>query len=248
MAPHEPHEFTVRFASSQPLVRSPSQFTNPVSHIVKLHAGGISEQLSPVACAVRTLQSTKAPHVPHVDGDVVLTSQPFMALPSQSEVPLGHAVTWQLPRTQVGTPEGALQTVGHVPQWLGSRMRSASQPSATRPLQSPKPTSHDDAVSTQAALEHVAAFTLGSALQSIPHEPQCAAVSDSDTSHPFASRRSQSSNPASQRVSWHALPTQDSSAFASAQGVSQSPQCATDVERSVSHPGLASQSPKLAST
>ena len=78
------------------------------------------------------------PHAPQFSRSVaVLTSQPFVAIPSQLPKPALH-VKPQAPAEQVVVALArAGQTFPHLPQWIGLVAKFASQPLAALPSQLP---------------------------------------------------------------------------------------------------------------
>src|SRR4051812_29415043 len=83
----------------------------------------------------------------------VFVSQPLATLPSQFAFGAVHAI-WHEPPTQLGAPFADEHTFVHDPQCEISALRSISQPSDARPLQSAKPATHDAIV--QEPLVHAA--------------------------------------------------------------------------------------------
>ncbi len=70
---------------------------------------------------------------------VVLTSQPFITLPSQFSNPGVQRVSHTL-EAQIGVPFGrSTQTFRHAPQLFTSVLRTASQPFIALPSQSARP-------------------------------------------------------------------------------------------------------------
>src|SRR5260221_10527973 len=84
------------------------------------------------------------PHPPKLLGSfVIFVPQQSAYIPLQSAKPGEHATITQVPPEQLlCCTFGALQTLLHVPQLLGSFVIFVSQPSAYTPLQSIKPGEH----------------------------------------------------------------------------------------------------------
>lgn len=116
-----------------------------------------------LTCAVQFPQEAAVP---------VVTSQPLVPTMSQSSTVAGHIDTRQIPVTQSGAPEGAMQTLPHVLQWFASVASSTSQPLATLPSQFAYPASQSDIPMTQTPAAQVEVRTLLRLSQFIPHAPQ----------------------------------------------------------------------------
>jgi hypothetical protein len=179
---------------------------------------------------------------PHAPQFCVLFVRLVVQLPpEQAPYPAGHDTTPHVPPWQKGVPVVDGQTWLHVPQFEASELVAVSQPSATLPLQSPKPAAH---VSTQAPAWHIeVAFTV---LQAMPQPPQFFMSVWRSVSHPFAATPSQSAKPALHEAIAHAPIAHLLVAFASPQAVLHAPQFCGSVFLSTSHPfeATASQSAK----
>jgi len=123
-------------STSQPLTRLLSQSAVPG----KVH---VEQPQTPAAhLGVQPEVGHDAPHPPQWSTDVsVFTSQPFSVLPSQSAYPALQDTIVQTPELHTPAPLGGAQALPHAPQ-LAAVVRGASQPSVTRPLQSPHPLAH----------------------------------------------------------------------------------------------------------
>lgn len=143
--------------------------------------------------------------------------------PPQLTCPEGHTARQAPPAQASPVAQARLQA----PQWSGSLARAASQPSAARPLQSPKPVEHALTPHSPPAHEAVA---LGS-VQTRPQAPQCEALVRSGVSRPSAAVPLQSPKPDEQDIGRHAPTVQAAVAvLASAQWVPQAPQFAGSLD------------------
>ena len=101
---------------------------------------------------------------------LVLVSQPFAGLPSQSAYPALQAPITHAPAAHVAAALAKRHTLPHAPQLFASVPRTlVSQPLLAVPSQSAKPESH--APTTQLPPTHAFTVELGSA-QVVPHAPQ----------------------------------------------------------------------------
>jgi hypothetical protein len=108
------------------------------------------------------------PHAPQFSvSPVTVTSQPFVADPSQLARPSSHVATAQTPMMQIPSASGGLHRRSHPPQ-CASEVRSASHPSDASPLQSRRFASQEK---PQLPAAHVRIAPLGSG-QAMPHAPQ----------------------------------------------------------------------------
>jgi hypothetical protein len=97
------------------------------------------EQAPALQLGVPFVALQASPHPPQLPTEVLmLVSQPLAVLPSQSPNP-GLQLMPQVPLLQLGVPPLEEHTVVQMPQWFGSFLRSASQPSETSALQLEKP-------------------------------------------------------------------------------------------------------------
>lgn len=118
---------------------------------------------------------------------VVLVSQPFAALLSQFAKPAAHTPSAQLDATQTAPALANAHTFAQAPQFETDVVVSVSQPVATIPSQSPRPTSHVDRMQTPAL--HTAPAP--GKLHTVPHPPQLVVDVVVFTSQPFAAMPSQ---------------------------------------------------------
>ena len=118
------------------LFRSPShpspdkllQFPHPAEHVVMAQALPEHDDVAWLVLHARL-------HPPQFDAlELVLVSQPLPRLLSQSPIGAVQAMP-QVPLLHDGLPPDALHAFAHVPQWVESFFRSASQPFATLPSQ-----------------------------------------------------------------------------------------------------------------
>jgi hypothetical protein len=164
LVPHAPQLLTVLVRlTSQPLLALPSQFPKPAVH-VKLH---VLEAHTAVAL-VAPVQTR--PHAPQLPVAVVrLTSQPLLALPSQSpKFALQRKPATPAVHVAVAFA-GAVAAAPQRPQCATLVSRFVSQPLLALPSQSPKPALHvkPHALDAQTA---VAFARLGHAML---QAPQC---------------------------------------------------------------------------
>jgi hypothetical protein len=172
--------------------------------------------------------------------DVVLASQPLVALPSQSAKPAVQ-VSAQRPPVQAGTALSApMHTVPQAPQWETLVAVAVSQPLAALPSQSPKPAAHMATVHWPIVQAAVALARS----QRVEHAPQRLLSLLRLASQPLLGSLSQSAKPAAQ-VYVHAPAAHDAVALGrSAQAMPQPPQWAVLVWVLASQPlpGVLSQS------
>ncbi len=179
----QPLQFVVVLSAvSQPLVVLPSQFPKPVLQ-VSLHELAMHEA-TPLAPVGHTRPHTL--QFPTLL--VVLTSQPFVAVTSQSANPLLH-VRLHEPATHALDPfAGEPQAPPHRPQCVADVLMFVSHPFAALPSQSAKPRLHGQEHKPD---EHVGVvFARGS--HAPPHRPQCAVDVERFASHPVLGIPSQS--------------------------------------------------------
>jgi hypothetical protein len=235
MLPHMPQLLTlVAVLISQPLATAMSQFWKPalqaMEHWPAAHDGTPLFALH------------AAPQPPQFAALVlVLTSQPFAWMPSQSAKPALHDPTTQPPFEQAAAALGRLQARPHMPQLPTAVFRLVSQPSESMRLQSANGGAHWFTAHEPA--RHMA-LAFGSE-QALLHAPQFWASAWMFTSQPFPATLSQSTKPASQLPTEHAPAWQTSFAFARTQGAPQAPQCSTLADVATSQPfgAIASQLP-----
>jgi hypothetical protein len=131
--PHAPQCATeVARSLSQPLEMLPSQSPYPVAHakvqVPALHAALVFGAPTPAHAR---------PHAPQfVALPSRLTSQPLVALLSQSAKPAAHEIA-QTPIAQRAMPFAELHARPHAPQDVAVALRSVSQPLPALPSQSP---------------------------------------------------------------------------------------------------------------
>jgi len=184
---HDPHVAGTERSVSQPFVSSPSHEAKPASQT--------SSQVAMAQIAVAWSASAQAwAQPPQLAGSLAtLVSQPFVSSPSQLSAPVLQAKP-QAPVRQAGVAFGGAEehAVLHPPQWLASASKSASQPLAGSPSQSPRLASH---TKPHWPLRHVGLAYAGSA-QLLAHEPQRVGSLSRSVSQPLAGLPSQSSQPA----------------------------------------------------
>ena len=228
-----------RRSASQPLVALPSQSAKPVAQRAMSQRPAAQ---APVALA----GAQRAPHVPQCARSLArVTSQPLVALPSQSPSPEAQVVA-QRPWTHAAIAPGpAAQTVPHAPQFARSATVSRSQPLLGSPSQSRNVPVHCATAQRPAAQVAVALARA----QRAPQRPQWAGSLAVSTSQPLVALPSQSSAPVSQRspqspAAQVALPRGPA-----AQDRPHAPQWAGVARVSTSHPlaGSLSQSPRPSS-
>jgi len=82
-------------------------------------------------------EAHRAPHAPQWDTAVVVsTSQPLLALPSQSAYPVAQRATVHRPPSQAAVALGGAHAARQAPQWGTLVAVSTSQPLAASPSQS----------------------------------------------------------------------------------------------------------------
>ena len=133
---------------------------------------------------------------------MVLTSQPFAAMESQSANPGLHAAIAHVEPTQFAAPLAAEHTWPHVLQLFTLLVRFDSQPLAVIPSQLPKPALH--AATVQVPPAHPG-MPFGAA-QTFPQVPQLLTLLVTLVSQPFAALPSQLAKPALQAATAHAPP------------------------------------------
>jgi hypothetical protein len=146
---------------SHPVATLPSQSPNPVLHAIAqepaTHDGVPLVLLQDAAQAPQWLSLV-----------FVFTSQPLLAIPSQSPKPLLHEAMAQDPVAQLAVALARLQGLAQAPQ-SASVVSCCSQPSEATALQLPQPTSQ---VPTWHAPPKQVEVAWGE-LQTVPHAPQC---------------------------------------------------------------------------
>ena len=152
-------------------------------------------QVAEPFCAKQTM-----PQPPQLLGSfVVVVSQPFPELPSQSALPAAHDVTVQTLLVHAGVPPWGGQTLPQALQLLTLLVVLISHPFAALPSQLAKPALH--------TIEHCPPPQDGAPLlllHAAPHAPQFDTFVASCTSQPSAGLPLQSAYPA-----LHAATTQD---------------------------------------
>ena len=118
--------------ASQPSLTRLLQFAQPDEHAVMAQALPEHDVVAWFVLQARAQPPQFKALVP------VLVSQPLLRLVSQSPIGAVQAMP-QLPLLHDGLPPLTLQTLTHVPQWVSSFFRSASQPLLTTPSQLAKP-------------------------------------------------------------------------------------------------------------
>ena len=225
-----------RRSTSQPFAGSPSQSPKPSSQRAMPQRPAAHTPVARAGAQAR-------PQAPQWAAAVLRsTSQPVVALPSQSPRPAGQRSP-QRPAVQVATPFGPdAQANPQAPQCATSEAVSRSQPLTALPSQSRNAPSQE--ATAQRPPVQVAVARLKA--QRAPHAPQCATSVAGSTSQPLAASPSQSAAPASQRMP-HTAPVQVAAARGpAAQARPQPPQCAVAPRVSTSQPLAASpsQSPR----
>ncbi len=169
-------------SASQPSAGTTLQSAKPGSQLMIAQAPTTQSELAwaRLQASSHMLQSLFVPSV---------VSQPSLASLLQSAWG-GSQIRTQAPFWQVSA--GA-QTLPHTPQFAGSTVGLASQPSATTMLQSTKGMSHMPTVHTPPTQPAVAPGTT----QSAPHIPQLAGSTAVCTSQPLGTSPSQSAKPGS---------------------------------------------------
>jgi hypothetical protein len=147
------------------LVALPSQFAKPALHVPIWQA-----PLKHVAPALAKEQTV--PHAPQFVALVfVFVSQPSAAPPEQLPKPTAQD-TEHTDAVQVGVALTVEHAAAHAPQFAALVVVFVSQPSATIPLQLPKPTLHVPSAHVPAAQVSV----LFARSQTTPHAPQSVSV------------------------------------------------------------------------
>jgi hypothetical protein len=164
-APHAPQLPRVARLVSHPLVALPSQFAKPALHVPIWQA-----PLKHVAPALAKAQTV--PHAPQFVALVfVFVSQPSAAPPVQLPKPTAQD-TEHTDAVQVGVALTVEHAAAHAPQFAALVVVFVSQPSATIPLQLPKPTVQVPSAQVPAAQVSV----LFARSQTTPHAPQSVSV------------------------------------------------------------------------
>ena len=208
---------------SQPSLTRPLQFPQPA-------AQAVMEQALPEHDDVAwfVLQASAQP--PQFKALVpVLVSQPLTKLLSQSPIGAVQAMP-QVPLLHDGLPPLALQTLTHVPQWVSSFFRSASQPLLTTPSQLAKPAKQlmPQAPPAQLAVPWVVLHTVEQVLQWSGSVPRF-------VSQPLDAKPSQFPKPAAQ-VMPQELPEQVGVPLVELQATPQPPQFGAEEVVLVSQP------------
>ena len=223
-------------STSQPFDGTPSQFENPVLHVI--------EQAPSAQVAVELFVEHALLQAEQFPGsESVLTSQPSFGSPLQSAQPALQLATAHAPFEQIGTAFAGAQTAPQAPQLATSRFLFASHPVSGSPSQSPRGATHVSILQTPPS-HFAAAFAK---THTFPHAPQFAESPSLSTSQPVLAVLSQSSKPAEQLAILQVPPSQLSLAFRRSQTNPQPPQLPAFVSTFVSHPfvGSPSQSAKL---
>ena len=164
--------------TSQPFVRSPSQFAKPAVQVIP--------QTLAAHAAVPLVVLHAAEQAPQfVALVVVLTSQPLAALLSQFSYPALHTIP-HCPPLHVAVPLVALHAVAQLPHFAAFAFVFVSQPFSTVPSQFPYPTLH---AIPHSPLLHVAVPLVP--LHVVAHVPQRLGVVCRLTSQPLAGSLSQ---------------------------------------------------------
>ncbi len=219
---------------SQPLAVTPSQSPKPVLQLPMPHA--------PAAHTALPLEGVghTVPQAPQWERSVrVLTSQPLLALPSQSAKPALQLATPHTPAAQLPVALAGLHAMPQPPQWARALRVFTSQPSASMALQSAKPSEHAPRVQTPAVQT---AAPLAGAGHAPPQRPQWAALLRVLTSQPLAAIPSQSPKPVSQDATVHAPAAHPATPLVAEQAVPHAPQWLVVTASSTSQPLAASPS------
>jgi hypothetical protein len=213
---------------SQPFEYKPSQLANPAAH-------ERTAQFPAVQVGVPLATKQAMPQPPQLfTSVVVVVSQPFAVLPSQSPLPAAHIDTPHVLFTQAGVPPCGGQTVPHMAQLLTFDVVLISQPLATLVSQLAKPTLHE--------IVHIPLMHPGVplfVLHPAPQDPQCCVLVFRFVSHPLAATPSQSPNPALHIAIVQPPFEHAAVAFASMQIVPHAPQLFAFVLTFVSQPSPA---------
>jgi hypothetical protein len=217
---------------SQPSAGFPLQSAKPASHAPSLHVP-LAQSPDAWGGAHGRLQ---APQFNAVCSDA---SQPSAGLPLQSCVFTAQLSSRQVPLTHLALLAfiNIVQLLPHAPQ-LRSLVKSASQPSAARPLQSACPGPHTRLHTPVAQLDETVSI---SPVHGLLQLPQCAGRLKS-ASQPSVHVLLQLPRPSLHRVIWHSPSLLHCVvALEAMQAFSQSPQSLL-VRTSISHPLLGSPS------
>jgi len=224
--------------TSQPSPTSPLQFEKPALHEATVQAP--AEQPAVPLATEQTL-----PHAPQFDGVVfVFTSQPSATVPLQFRKPELHEATVHDPPAHPAVPFATEHTVPHAPQFDVDVLVFASHPSATSPLQFPKPALHPATVHAPPAHPGVPF----AATQTFPQALQLVGDVFTLTSQPSLERPLQFAKPALQDATVHVPPAQPAVPPATEQTIPHAPQLLGVVFVFTSHPSAAAplQFPKPA--
>ena len=228
---------SVRVFTSQPSAATPSQSAKPAAHAVSPH--------DPPPHAALALGSAHArPHAPQLPLLVCrFVSQPLLATPSQSPVPLLQRTTVHAPAAQpLAAVEGSAHDVAHAPQLSGSMAVLAQNGGAD-------PTAGHVARPRAQVVPHAPPEHTWPAAHVVPQVPQFALSVRASTSQPFDGSPSQSAKPVRHAAIPQRPPLHAAVAFGSTHARPHAPQLAALVSRSVSQPfgAMPSQSPVFAS-
>ena len=208
--------------TSQPFVRSPSQFAKPAVQVIP--------QTLAAQAAVPFVPLHAAAQVPQLEALVVVfVSQPFATLLSQFPYPTLHAIP-HFPPVQLAVPLLVLHAAEQAPQFVALVLVFVSQPFATLLSQFPYPALH--------AIPHCPPLQLAVPfvpLQAVLQAPQFVALVLVLISQPLAALLSQFSNPTLHAIP-HCPPLQLAVPFVLLHGVAQVPQFAAFVFVFVSQP------------
>jgi hypothetical protein len=203
----------------------PSQFDQPLAQLAMVQVEALQASL-----AFATLQTV--PQAPQLFTlEVVFTSQPSDCVPLQSRKPVSQLPITHAPAEHASVEFGRLQSVGQVPQWLGSVCRFASQPFATVPSQLANPVLQLEMAQALATHDDVALARL----QVLPQVPQFEVVVRRSVSQPFTALASQLPKFALQ-VMPHAPALQVGVPLVELQTVPHAPQFEVLILRSTSQP------------
>ena len=211
VVPHAPQLVRVVSATSHPLLRFPSQLSNPLSQLTSSQVPVLHDSLAPARLHA-------APQAPQLARVVVGVSQPLLSMPSQLAQPALHDEMEQMPLPQLAVALARLHGVPQVPQSLSVRML-VSHPLVTLPSQSLNPALQ--VAISQVPVEHTPMPEAG--VHVTPQTPQLKLVV-SGVSHPLARLPSQLDQPALQLSSWQLPVEQLAAPLAKEQVVPQVPQ------------------------
>ena len=178
--------------TSQPLEASLSQSAKPALHAVMVH---VRTPPALVQASVAWLVLHEVLQSPQWLVVVIVVSQPFLGLLSQSAKPALQFKSVQLPPTQDSVaPPAMLHGFAQPPQLLASVFRLISHPFDALWSQSSKPVLHDVTEQTKPVEVLLHASVAWLVLHVLPHAPQLLVVVIA-VSQPFAGLLSQSAKP-----------------------------------------------------